>query len=54
MNKSKKETEPYSNLSFGTEPTPFIKFTRIFFIKQVYDFFRLNIKIMRIVAGGHS
>lgn len=54
MDKSKKTTEPYSNMSYGTEPTPMVKFLRVFFIKQIFDFFRLNLKIMRIVVGGHS
>lgn len=54
MDKSKQTTQPYSNLSFGTQPTPFVKFFRTCFIKQILDFFRLNLKIMRIVAGGHS
>lgn len=54
MSKSKQITEPYSNDSFATEPTAFVKFMRVFFIKQIFDFFRLNLKIMRIVVGGHS
>ncbi len=54
MNKRKSHTEPYSSSSYATEPTPIIKFMRVFFIKQVFDFFRLNLKIMRIVVGGHS
>ncbi|MCC7520579.1 MAG: hypothetical protein IT220_02995 [Flavobacteriaceae bacterium] len=54
MEKSKKTTEPYSNISYGTEPTRYIKFMRVFFLKQIFDFFSLNLKIMRIVIGGHS
>lgn len=54
MNKSKTHTEPYSDDSFATEPGVFIKFLRVFLIKQIFDFFRLNLKIMRIVIGGHS
>lgn len=54
MSKSKNQTIPYSNDSFATEPTAFMKFTRVCFIKQIFDFFRLNLKIMRIVVGGHS
>jgi hypothetical protein len=54
MKKSKTKTVPYSNISFGTEPTWMTRFARVCFIKQIFDFFRLNLKIMRIVVGGHS
>jgi hypothetical protein len=45
---------PYSNVSYGTEPGKRVRFIRRFFIVQIFIFFRLNLKIMRIVAGGHS
>ncbi len=52
--KSKKTTKPYTNMSYGTEPTPTVRFFRSCYIKQIFEFFRLNLKIMRMVAGGHS
>jgi hypothetical protein len=54
MKKSKKLTIPYSNMSYGTEPGRLVRFLRVCFINQIYQFFRLNLKIMRIVVGGHS
>ncbi|PIV17276.1 MAG: hypothetical protein COS42_05685 [Flavobacteriales bacterium CG03_land_8_20_14_0_80_35_15] len=54
MNTQIKKTIPYSNTSYGTEPTKIVRFMRRFFIFQLYNFFRLNFKIMRIVVGGHS
>lgn len=45
---------PYSQLSFATEPTRWTKFWRTSFLKQIVRFFVLNLKIMRIVVGGHS
>ncbi len=52
--KSKITTKPYSNMSFGTEPGRFVRFTRSFIIYQIYQFFRLNLKVMKIVVKGHS
>jgi len=54
MKKSKKTTIPYSNMSYATEPGKTVRFFRVCLIKQIYQFFRLNLKIMRIVVGGHS
>jgi hypothetical protein len=54
MNKNIDKTIPYSNNSFATEPTKWVKFMRGFFIVQIYNFFKLNLKVMRIVVGGHS
>ena len=48
------KTIPYSNISYGTEPTKTVRFMRRFFIYQLFNFFRLNLKVMRIVVGGHS
>jgi hypothetical protein len=48
------KTTPYSQLSFATEPTKQTKFWRRFFPLQIIKFFTLNLKIMRIVVGGHS
>jgi hypothetical protein len=47
-------TQPYSKNSYATEPTGWTKFLRTFFILQVIRFFVLNLKIIRIVVGGHS
>jgi len=52
--KSKKITQPYSNMSFGTEPGAFVRFTRSCLIYQIFQFFRLNLKVMKIVIKGHS
>lgn len=54
MDKSNNKNKPYSEMSYATEPTRYIRFMRNFFIKQFFDFFRLNYKIMRIVVGGHT
>ena len=54
MSKSREKTIPYSNISYATEPTKFVKFLRVCFSKQLFSFFWLNIKIMKIVVGGHS
>jgi hypothetical protein len=52
--KSKEKNIPYSNMSFGTEPTRMVKFMRSCFILQVFNFFKLNLKVMKIVVKGHS
>ncbi len=54
MNTRKQASKPYSNQSYGTEPTRMVRFLRTCFIKQIFEFFRLNLKIMRIVVRGHS
>lgn len=54
MSKGKEKTIPYSNISYATEPTKFVKFLRVCFSKQLFSFFWLNLKIMKIVVGGHS
>jgi hypothetical protein len=54
MKKNNEKTIPYSNISFGTEPTRLVRFMRVCFIYQVYNFFKLNLKVMKIVVGGHS
>lgn len=48
------KTIPYSEMSYATEPTRWTKFWRRSFIFQLIRFFVLNLKIMRIVVGGHS
>ncbi len=52
--KSKAITKPYSNMSYATEPGPFVRFLRWCTLFQIYQFFRLNFKVMRIVIKGHS
>jgi hypothetical protein len=54
MENSEEKTVPYSNRSFATEPTKMVKFMRVFFIFQLFNFFKLNLKVMKIVVGGHS
>ena len=54
ITKAKEKNIPYSNMSYGTEPTRATKFWRQCFIKQIIRFFVLNLRIMRIVVGGHS
>lgn len=48
------KTIPYSEMSFATEPTKSTQFWRKSIILQLIKFFTLNLKIMRIVVGGHS
>ncbi|MBP8791848.1 MAG: hypothetical protein KBE41_02855 [Lutibacter sp.] len=54
METNTKKTVPYSDISYGTEPTRWIRFMRVFFLYQIYNFFRLNLKVMMIVVRGHS
>jgi hypothetical protein len=54
MSKSLDKNIPYSNMSFGTEPTKMVKFMRSCFIIQFFNFFALNLKVMKIVVKGHS
>ncbi len=52
--KSKPKNIPYSNMSFATEPGAFVRFSRWCMIYQIFQFFKLNWKVMRIVIKGHS
>jgi hypothetical protein len=54
MKNNLEKTTPYSDMSFATEPTRMVRFMRVFFLFQIYNFFRLNWKVMRIVVRGHS
>ncbi len=54
MNKSLDKNIPYSNMSYGTEPTRMVKFMRSCFLIQIFNFFKLNLKVMKIVVKGHS
>jgi|GEM_PF-278189 len=48
------KTIPYSEMSYATLPTSKTKFWRHFVPLQIIRFFVLNLKIMKIVVGGHS
>jgi len=52
--KSKALTQPYSNMSYGTEPGATVRFLRKCMLIQIFQFFSLNFKVMRIVLKGHS
>jgi len=54
MSTSLEKNIPYSNMSYGTEPTKMVKFMRSCFLIQLFNFFRLNLKVMKIVVKGHS
>ncbi len=44
----------YKDEYYPPIPTKGTRFWRTNFIYQIYKFFRLNYKIMRIVVKGHS
>lgn len=48
------QNTPYEVQSFATRPSKATLFWRRCVIKQIILFFTLNLKIMRIVVGGHS
>ena len=48
------KTKAYSYNSFATLPTKTTRFFRKCIIWQIFRFFILNLKIMRIIVGGHS
>ena len=54
MSKSKEKTISYSEYAYATEPTKAVKFLRTCILRQIVRFFVLNLKIIKIVAGGHS
>ncbi len=54
METTKRKTTPYSTESYATEPTKFVKFLRVEPLRQIFNFFWLNYKIMRIVTKGHG
>ncbi|MEQ6121208.1 hypothetical protein [Reichenbachiella sp. MALMAid0571] len=45
---------PYSEVSFATVPGKSTRFWRNFWPWQIIRFIVLNLKMMRIVVGGHS
>jgi hypothetical protein len=46
--------KPYSTASFTTVPGKSTRFFRKFIPWQIYRFVVLNIKMIRIIVGGHS
>lgn len=54
MKLTEKRTTPYSESSFTTIPTKGTTFWRKFIPWQIFRFIVLNLKIMKIVVGGHS
>ncbi|MEN8153333.1 MAG: hypothetical protein ABFR75_04865 [Acidobacteriota bacterium] len=52
--KDKLEIKGYTEDSYPPIPTRSTKFWRKFIPWQVIRFFVLNIKILKIVVGGHS
>ncbi len=54
MKKEKQQITPYSPESYATEPSGFVKFLRVEPCRQIFNFFWLNYKIMRIVTKGHG
>lgn len=51
---NRNSVEAYKDESYPPVPTKTTRFWRKFFPWQVIRFFVLNLKIMRIVIGGHS
>ncbi len=54
MEKEERRTIAYSEESYPPMPTKATMYWRRFWPKQVIRWLVLNIKILRIVAGGHS
>ena len=46
--------KPYEEYAFATRPKKITLFWRRCLIKQIYMFFKLNLKIMMMVVKGHS
>jgi hypothetical protein len=54
MEEQSNKTIAYSEASYPPVPTRATRFWRAFIPWQLYRWVVLNIKILRIVAGGHS
>lgn len=54
MNETEKKNIPYSEESYPPMPTRTTQFWRSNILWQAWRWVVLNIKIMRIVVGGHS
>ncbi len=50
----RKITRGYTDFSYAPIPTPFTRFMRRCIIYQAWRWIVLNVKILRIVAFGHS
>lgn len=46
--------KPYAEYAFATRPQKITLFWRRCIIKQIFMFFKLNLKIMMMVVKGHS
>ncbi len=54
LRRNKDIAKGYKDESYPPVPTKFTLFTRRCFIIQIFRFFVLNFKIMRIIIGGHK
>ncbi len=54
LHKERNLAKGYSEFAYAPVPTRLTKIIRKNWIWQAYRFLRLNIKIIRIVAFGHS
>ena len=54
MEKQNRVTSANKDEFYPPVPTKSTKFWRTCFIVQIFNFFRLNLKIMMIVVKGHS
>lgn len=54
MTKNVIKTNPYSEESYATVPTGWTKFWRTCILYQIFRFFVVGFKVVRIVVGGHS
>ena len=54
LRRNKKIAMGYKDESYPPVPTKMTLFWRRCFLYQIWRFFVLNLKIMRIVVGGHS
>ncbi len=54
MKKENQNIDPCSPECYATEPGALVKFLRVEPLRQIFNFFWLNYKIMRIVTKGHG
>ncbi len=54
MDKQNRVHTAYKDEFYPPIPTRWTKFIRTCFLVQLYNFFKLNLKIMMIVVKGHS
>jgi hypothetical protein len=54
MENQNKINDAYKDEFYPPIPTRATRFWRTCFIVQIYNFFKLNLKIMLIVVKGHS